>query len=99
MAHGIAEEAEPTVLTPEERVKYFGGDLLAFLIFTNARSHPDRATRDLRWEPTHSTHDVWKHIPEVVEEVVKKLRAGELGASSIELSGGHMLDARGLQLL
>ncbi|RPD59649.1 NAD-P-binding protein [Lentinus tigrinus ALCF2SS1-6] len=71
---GLAVEAEPTMFTPDERVKYFGGDAFADLFFSNVRGRGDRGRHDLGWTPKHTREDMWKEMPEVVEGVAKKAK-------------------------
>lgn len=54
---GRVDEAEPTVLTPGERVQYFGNEQIAFMLFANVRCRADRARRDLGWKPQYMTKD------------------------------------------
>lgn len=72
VALGRAEEAEPTLLTPEECLKYFGSDFYTGLIFANSRPRGDRGRRDLGWKPKYTPQDLIKSIPEEVEIALKK---------------------------
>ena len=72
VALGRAEDAEPTVFTPEERVEYFGMDFIAFLHFGNVRCRADRARKELGWTPMHPTEDLFASVRAEVEAVLKK---------------------------
>ncbi|KAI0739622.1 NAD(P)-binding protein [Daedaleopsis nitida] len=69
---GKAKDAEPTVLTPEECVEYFGSDFMAGLLFTNARCRADRGRRDLGWKPKYTTQDLVNGIKEEVEVLLRE---------------------------
>ncbi|RPD59636.1 NAD(P)-binding protein [Lentinus tigrinus ALCF2SS1-6] len=71
---GLVMEAEPTMFTPDEYVKYFGGDAIADLFLSNIRGRGDRGRRDLGWTPKHPREDIWKEVPEVVGGVAKKAK-------------------------
>ena len=73
-AEGLATDAEPTELTPEERVKYFGSEATANLFFANVRGRGDRGRRDLGWTPKHTTEDLWKEVPEVAKMMARKMK-------------------------
>ncbi|KAI0787446.1 NAD-P-binding protein [Fomes fomentarius] len=72
---GRIQDAEPTVFTPEERQKYFGGDYVAFLLFANTRLRADRGRSDLGWQPKYTPEDLTKSIREDVELTLKKQEA------------------------
>ncbi|TFK78447.1 NAD-P-binding protein [Polyporus arcularius HHB13444] len=75
VAVGVATEAEPNILSPEECDKYFGkyGALEAVrMFFANVRCRADRARRDLGWAPTHTPDEVLKTAREIVDAVVEK---------------------------
>ncbi|KAI0701874.1 NAD-P-binding protein [Cerioporus squamosus] len=74
VAEGVATEAEPTVFTPEERVKYFGAEVVASLFFSNVRGRGDRGRRDLGWTPKHPKEELWKEVSEVAKELSKKFK-------------------------
>ncbi|KAM5537192.1 hypothetical protein V8D89_009125 [Ganoderma adspersum] len=72
---GLVSEAEPDVFTAEERVKYFGSDVFAFLLFSNARCTADRIRKELGWEPKHMTGEFIGSLQKEVEDFVKTLKA------------------------
>ncbi|KAI0682657.1 hypothetical protein C8T65DRAFT_596423, partial [Cerioporus squamosus] len=75
VAAGVATEAEPDTLSPEECDTYFGrfGDFeVVSLFFANVRCRADRARRDLGWVPTHTPDEVLKTAPGIVDAVVEK---------------------------
>ena len=72
---GLASEAEADVFTVEERARYFGGDTLAFLLFSNARCTADRIRKELGWAPKHTTEEFIKSIGREVEDFAKTLKA------------------------
>ncbi|TFK78737.1 NAD(P)-binding protein [Polyporus arcularius HHB13444] len=74
VAEGVATGAEPTVLTPEERVKYFGAEVYASMFFSNVRCRADRGRRDLGWTPKHPKEEIWKEVADVVKELANKLK-------------------------
>ncbi len=73
---GRADNAEPTELTPEERVQIFGSEYIVSLLFSNARCSADRGRQSLGWKPKYGTKDVIDSIHYEVEIVAKKQGAG-----------------------
>ncbi|RPD68447.1 NAD(P)-binding protein [Lentinus tigrinus ALCF2SS1-7] len=76
---GRAENAEPTELTAEERATIFGGDVMAFLNFTNARCRADRARRDIGWKPVHTTEELYRVAKLEVQTALRK-QVGNMSA-------------------
>ncbi|PIL35406.1 hypothetical protein GSI_02132 [Ganoderma sinense ZZ0214-1] len=72
---GLVQEAAPDVFTAEERAKYFGSDMFAFLLFSNARCTGDRLRKEVGWAPKHTTDEFIKSIPKEVEDFAKTLKA------------------------
>jgi len=68
LAIGKLDNAEPTTLTKEEVVKYFGGSKLAG---TNARARANRS-RSLGWKPVKTTKDFLETVKSEVPVLVKK---------------------------
>ncbi|RPD64771.1 NAD-P-binding protein [Lentinus tigrinus ALCF2SS1-6] len=77
VALGRADDAEPTELTPEERVQMFGSEYLVTLLWSNARCRADRGRKTLDWKPKYGTKDLLDSIPHEVEVVLKKQLAAE----------------------
>ncbi|EJF64709.1 NAD(P)-binding protein [Dichomitus squalens LYAD-421 SS1] len=72
---GVITDAEPDVYTAEERLKYFGSEVIVSIFFANARCTADRIRKELGWAPKHTTEDFVQHIKEDVEVALKKLKA------------------------
>ncbi|TFK91171.1 NAD-P-binding protein [Polyporus arcularius HHB13444] len=72
---GRADNAEPTELTPEERVQIFGSEYVVSLLFSNARCSADRGRQSLGWKPKYGTKDLIESIHHEVEVAAKKQAA------------------------
>ena len=72
---GLVSEAEPDVFTAEERVQYYGSDIFAFLLFSNARCTADRIRKELGWAPKHTTEEFIGSLQKEVEDLAKTLKA------------------------
>ena len=77
VALGLATDAEPTSLTPEELVKYFGSVLVGEYNGSNVRCRADRA-HSLGWNPKHTTEDLLKSIRPEVEKLANLKLEGKL---------------------
>ncbi len=72
---GLVAEAAPDVFSAEERARYFGSDVFAFLLFSNARCTGDRIRKELGWAPKHTAEEFIKSIRKEVEDFAKTLKA------------------------
>lgn len=73
---GRSDDAEPTELTPEERVQLFGSEFLVSILFANCRCRADRGKQTLGWKPKFGTKDLLDSVHYEVELVAKKHGAG-----------------------
>ncbi|KAI0701253.1 NAD-P-binding protein [Cerioporus squamosus] len=73
---GRADNAEPTEMTPEEQLQFFGSDYVVSILFSNTRCRADRGRKTLGWKPKYNTKDLLDSVYYEVEVAAKKQAAG-----------------------
>ncbi|RPD59610.1 NAD-P-binding protein [Lentinus tigrinus ALCF2SS1-6] len=70
--HGISSDPEPTPFTPEELVKYFTSEELAYSAWGSNSRACGRRGRALGWKPRHTTEDMLASIPLEVKALMQR---------------------------
>ncbi|RPD75004.1 NAD-P-binding protein [Lentinus tigrinus ALCF2SS1-7] len=70
--HGISGDPEPTPFTPEELVKYFTSEELAYSAWGSNSRACGRRGRALGWKPRHTAEDMLASIPLEVEALMQR---------------------------
>ncbi|OCH93024.1 NAD(P)-binding protein [Obba rivulosa] len=68
---GVSETDEPTTLSREELIKYFGSEAMGNYGGTNSRCRADRG-RSIGWKPKYTTADMLASIKSEVEIFLRK---------------------------
>ncbi|KDQ57352.1 hypothetical protein JAAARDRAFT_35980 [Jaapia argillacea MUCL 33604] len=75
---GKAKSEEPTALSKEEVLKFYGSEVIATTVMGgNSRCRADRARRDLRWKPVKGTKEMLASIKDEIR-VLSAIAEGQV---------------------